>query len=367
MTKLPASMKYFYFRHNQLSGVLDLSMLPLKLLELDLSQNKFEGSVVLDFLPPELMSLNLSHNLLCGEPKLPDMENVTFDVSPAFIDCNKTLSIKPSNTTKPSTNISTNITTPLNSHLRRAKVSAETEELYTSVSVLLVSNANAVSTGGSLLVIPPDVVFSSQLMYLSHQCQNPMLGSAETTHHTADVSFRRPSLSLGRLFTMPSVLNNVLDERGDLWEVSMIVMSTGFVYGMHLVIMCLLMVFKRRSEQQQCSPQQLWCWTLYWSRFPGYSIQYHLSLLVPFVSSCTAGVLSASFLKPVVTSLTGLYILVLITFHTLTSGAYFKLQFVGSGYTTNRKTLSYWFLPTGNWNPKTALSMGGPFFASYTD
>eukprot|EP00759_Apiculatamorpha_spiralis_P023610 PhF_6_TR27202/c0_g1_i10/m.39993 len=221
--------------------------------------------------------------------------------------------------------------------------------------------SQAMTTAGSLLVASSDLVMTTQMVHLSHCGRN-----------NGDDSLRRPIISLGRVVppTYPtSPKNGVIQLRveEDAWEVVMLYMTSASLYALHLVVTVVWGQWKKNKNK-----------TLRWyvrsvSRcvYPGSSIRYHMSVLLPMVSSCIAGmyVPHHDLVGMMVVGLLG-YVVVLILFHVTSTlgGGGIPLRYVevSAPSTASSSVIRSLFTAGGRWAPASSVSVGGPFFASYS-
>eukprot|EP00759_Apiculatamorpha_spiralis_P037683 PhF_6_TR37475/c0_g1_i1/m.55193 len=222
--------------------------------------------------------------------------------------------------------------------------------------------SQVMTTAGSMLLISSEIVLATQSIHLA-QCGRQNGDDYEDTSS----SFRRPIISLGRVFP-----DNSGRRMGDGREAAMVFLTNAVVYSVHLIATAWVSFFSQRKKKNKNSKPSMLRFSSRWLRgvaqfsYPGsWGIRYHISLLLPLVSLCTIMLSVGNQGNAIVLFGTIWYVAVLCLFHFSVSTCG-SLQYEPSTAHSVRNTRFRHFVPSGRWNPKSIVAMGGPFFSSYS-
>eukprot|EP00759_Apiculatamorpha_spiralis_P005795 PhF_6_TR13426/c0_g1_i5/m.21416 len=217
----------------------------------------------------------------------------------------------------------------------------------------LVVLSNGIEVAGTF-VSPIEVVVGVQMLQSVWICRDP--GKVGDRHSilslarfTDDVMQKSHSSSLYVL---------------EAWEVMMLALSSGVTLALHCVTLLLMVMSGSRSTNEK-TKQMVWLRSILKSKFPGFSLRYHITLIIPMVSSCTATVLLNQNLALQVYLVLSviLYISCAILIHMYSYTNTFVSCIVPTIQT--RRKVTYWLLPRGEWTARFRETMGGVMFHSY--
>eukprot|EP00759_Apiculatamorpha_spiralis_P040981 PhF_6_TR39683/c0_g1_i8/m.58969 len=364
-----------YINDNQFIGSVNLSTLPLNLTVLRLDNNKFSGSVDLSTSSTRT-ALFLTNNQFCGASPViqvkclrlalgcesPKRYCADTDATPN-ITCPPCPSSLPFPSTDTPTTTASSTPTPVFVNLTRTSY----QNLHT---LTITTTTSVVTAGGALLVIPPEVVVSTQMVHIASQCKQAQSVVEARGHQDSsqDSTLKRPLISLGRIF--PLFSSN--------YEFLMLNLTVSTLYVIHFIVVLIVKVFsggsnKFNKHHKNSNPTRNYnkCWKLKWikavtvNRYPGLTLRYHLSIILPLVAT---GISAGNFLSITIIMLVTCFVFLALLCHmSYSRSRYITPPAVADVPNSDGSIMGGCFLECqGKWAPKISLSSGGTFFSQYT-
>eukprot|EP00759_Apiculatamorpha_spiralis_P033642 PhF_6_TR34960/c0_g1_i4/m.50738 len=386
--RVESNLQHLYLSNNRLEGTLNVASWPVGMTNLDLSNNRLSGFLNLTALPKGLMALflqnnefsfadpivfprtlrtvYLSTNHFCGG-QLNDSQH--FSCYGVVYDCfgeKTTLSTYVSPPEDICVYVCENCSAvPSPQQQQTDRVINETTVKLPPEKSDFQTTSQIVTAGGSLLVVPPDVILTTQILQLS-ECK-PLLSSEDDT----STSIQRPLISWGRVFEFERK-HSRRQVSSHVWEILMLWITTATVYILHALITFCFKVFISPKVSGLKNTCDTWFNAVYQCTFPGLSIQYQLSVVVPMVSNCVGIiVLSSGKNLPLVVFIifsSLFYLGVLAGLNYFSSLNILYVSIVNADIGNETKMMCSKFLRfRGLWTPRTCDAMGSPFFTMYTD
>eukprot|EP00759_Apiculatamorpha_spiralis_P040974 PhF_6_TR39683/c0_g1_i3/m.58961 len=366
-----------YINDNQFIGSVNLSTLPLNLTVLRLDNNQFSGSVDLSTSSTRT-ALFLTNNQFCGASPViqvkclrlalgcesPKRYCADTDATPN-ITCPPCPSSLPFPSTDTPTTTASSTPTPVFVNLTRTSY----QNLHT---LTITTTTSVVTAGGALLVIPPEVVVSTQMVQIAFPCkQAHSIVSANEPQDSSDSTLKRPLISLGRILPL---FSSMPFKRGedDTYEFLMLNLTVSTLYVIHFIIVLIAKVFSGGSPNKLTNTTNK-CWKLKWIkavtelRYPGLTLRYHVSIMLPLVAT---GISTGNYIAITIILLVMCFVFLALLCHmSYSPSRYITPPAVGDvlpNANVGSIVKGYFLECQGKWTPKISLSNGGPFFSQYT-
>eukprot|EP00759_Apiculatamorpha_spiralis_P029712 PhF_6_TR31791/c1_g1_i18/m.46854 len=359
---LPPSLEVLNVMNNQFSGTVNISPFPSSLKAINFQSNRFNGPIDLSLAPQKIAYYILRDNKFCGAVKTGSRGQNCIKLGFVVINmcakgltpngtCEKGDMFCPPCNPKTRTKSHTLTVYKQTRHANGSNISSLNVE--TSGTIIPTTSQAVIA---SSTFVSPDVAIVTQMLVLS-RCHGDAASSSSSSSST---SLRRPVLSWGRVFDVPS--NTFIDV--ELWEGFMLLITLTSLYVLHGVI---LLVGICRSRSKNSTKPYIHSVNRF--GYPGNTTRYHISMTVTMTSLIVYGMCSSLAMTLLITFV---YFGPLVSIHVLILYRGNTLRYVTTEQTTNPTssrwlTLErYWLLPRGLWSPRTASALGGPFYASYT-
>eukprot|EP00759_Apiculatamorpha_spiralis_P005360 PhF_6_TR13235/c3_g1_i7/m.20958 len=203
--------------------------------------------------------------------------------------------------------------------------------------------SSILTASGSLLLVTPEHVLTSQMLLLSGCQQASSASGKKSILFFCGISFNHEHAG----------------------EVTSILVTSSIMMFVHFwipVIVCYLKSSKKERKLHVC-----WLRSVERVKFPGLSLRYYLSNLLPMIAAGTGSMLvNSKYALILITAMLSYFVfLVLICYFTFRLGIRFVLR--GSEKDGRSKSFSHLSVlqPQGHWSPSVCVPLGGVFFSQY--